>query len=554
MRARSIYNRNAYKDIYLTIKGIKIDSVSITYGGYFVKYGDDATLNISVSPTNHTKNANLLFTTTNENLLTVGPTGKLNILSDTDFDAVRIDCCLEIDRNCASKLLLGVNDGVISSVDTNPAFMSIAVKNGWCKSENEMLLSEAMAVTTLPSYVFSYNDELLELHELKYFNIVSFPSAMCSNCNNLSDFSYPLLLTSMSSSFHGCKSLKSVFIPKEILSMENTFQNSGVENLIIEESEINLKIGVSTFNGCNLSVLDFSKRPCTLYREAFGNLANLESIHIPDSVTINQNPFIGSAYKSITIDENSTKFYVEEDINALFSKDKTRVRFGGDGAYLLPETVYIDEYAFSKAVLPDDFTFNENTYIYQCAFQYTVMNVFDFKNISFVQTNTLNYIYAKEAIFYDTFTTNGLIFSVFTGWKNLEKVTFPVGITNSTFDRMFTGNEFSECTNLKEVEIPSTSKITKLGDNCFSNCASLESLFIPDSITEVGNYCFQRCGNINITGAKNVTTWGEKCFAYSKIQQFTFPSATTTVGKSAFYYCEDLKTVTFGTGIKTIGN
>ena len=555
VRARSIYNRNAYKDIYLTIKGIKVDSVSITYGGYLIKYGDEATLGISILPVNNTKNANLLFATTNENLLTVDSNGKLNILSDTDFDAVRIDCRLDIDNKVNARLLLGVNDGVISSVDTNTAFMSVAVKNGWCKSEDEMLLSEAMNITTLPTSTFYSNSELLELHELKYFNITAFPSNMCSYCSNLLDFSYPLLLTNIgSSSFYKCESLKSVFIPKEIVVIGNSsFQSTGIENLIMEESEISLNISTTAFSRCNLSVLDFSKRPCSLGRESFGRLVNLESIHIPDTVTIEQNPFIGSAYKSITIDENSTKFYVEEGINALFSKDKTRVIFGGDGAYLLPETKYIDEFAFSESTLSDSFTFNENTYIYQYAFQYTVMNVFDFKNIKFVQTNVLNYIYAKEAIFYDTFTSNGLIFSVFTGWKNLEKVTFPVGITNSAFDRMFTSNEFNGCTNLKEIEIPSSLQTSKLGDSCFSGCASLESLFIPDSITEVGKSCFQNCGNINITGAKNVTTWGERCFAYSKIQQFTFPDATITIGQYAFYGCQNIKSVSFGTGIQNVG-
>ena len=73
--------------------------------------------------------------------------------------------------------------------------------------------------------------------------------------------------------------------------------------------------------------------------------------------------------------------------------------------------------------------------------------------------------------------------------------------------------------------------MTSIGGTAFSDCRSLTSITIPDSVTKIGYSAFESC--ISLTSV-------------------TIPNSVTKIGYSAFESCSSLKSVTIGNGVTTI--
>ena len=82
---------------------------------------------------------------------------------------------------------------------------------------------------------------------------------------------------------------------------------------------------------------------------------------------------------------------------------------------------------------------------------------------------------------------------------------------------------FSNCTSLTSVTIPDS--VTSIDNSAFTNCISLTSVTIPDSVTSIGNGAFQDCYNLT---------------------SITIPDNVTSIGSDAFGYCVSLTSVTIG--------
>ncbi len=158
------------------------------------------------------------------------------------------------------------------------------------------------------------------------------------------------------------------------------------------------------------------------------------------------------------------------------------------------------------------------------------------------------------------------------------------------------------CKNIKgNFEIKSG--VEKLAVGCFSCCRSLESIIIPDSVTEIGSQAFSECGNLKniVTGAniseigpnivektlyyENSSNWSNgvlyigtyavmtndnvlaECrikegtqllagslFVYNnKIKKVFLPDSVKYIGNCAFQDCSNLKYVRIGKNVKKIG-
>lgn len=127
------------------------------------------------------------------------------------------------------------------------------------------------------------------------------------------------------------------------------------------------------------------------------------------------------------------------------------------------------------------------------------------------------------------------------GFSNLEIITIPNCV------KEICGSAFSDCCKLKEFKgrfasddgrciiidgelkafapaglttynIPNN--VTFIGDNAFSGCSYLESIFILNNVTEIGDYAFSWC---------------------SRLTNLTIPNSVTKIGDGAFYECHHLK-------------
>ena len=108
---------------------------------------------------------------------------------------------------------------------------------------------------------------------------------------------------------------------------------------------------------------------------------------------------------------------------------------------------------------------------------------------------------------------------------------------------------------MTEVHLPNT--LTRIGDNAFYNCSSLESVTIPDSVTSIGSSAFYNCSSLtNINIPDGVTSIGDNTFnrCSSLTGDLVIPDSVTSIGYNAFYNCSSLESVTIPDGVTSIGS
>ena len=97
-----------------------------------------------------------------------------------------------------------------------------------------------------------------------------------------------------------------------------------------------------------------------------------------------------------------------------------------------------------------------------------------------------------------------------------------------------------------EVVIPSSITVEGqeypvaiIGKSAFSDCSSLTSITIPNSVTSIGGSAFSGCSGLtSVTIPNSVTSIGWDAFENcSSLTSITIPNSVTSIGGSAFAYC-----------------
>ena len=169
-------------------------------------------------------------------------------------------------------------------------------------------------------------------------------------------------------------------------------------------------------------------------------------------------------------------------------------------------------------------------------------------------------------------------------FSKIKKVTVCEGITSISY------GVFYGCDNLSTVTIPES--VTKIGDSAFSGCSNISAAYYPgteeqwakvrvgyynenlinnivfESDSERPYYGFGTCGEnlewilcsdgefvISGTGdmydyADDIAPWDKK---KSNIKSISFPDGITSIGKFAFYECQNLTSVIIPDGVISIG-
>lgn len=178
----------------------------------------------------------------------------------------------------------------------------------------------------------------------------------------------------------------------------------------------------------------------------------------------------------------------------------------------------------------------------------------------------------------ETYSVTSIVNQAFRGCTSLTSVVIPQSIT-SVGDRVFYG-----CTQLTEliisdgdaslaispIEVVMNCPIEQiyLGRNLeystkiygttyyyspFENLATLKHVTCGDRCTTIPSMLFSGTGLVDIN-LNHVETIGGSAFrGCSFLSSLTLPNSLKTIEAEAFYYCEGLKDVQFGTGLETIG-
>lgn len=86
---------------------------------------------------------------------------------------------------------------------------------------------------------------------------------------------------------------------------------------------------------------------------------------------------------------------------------------------------------------------------------------------------------------------------------------------------------FYEKKNLKKITLPKG--LETIGRGAFQFC-KLDSVVIPDSVSEIEGYAFDTNGLKSVVLSKNLKIIGERAFAQNNISQITIPSSVEYIG------------------------
>ena len=111
---------------------------------------------------------------------------------------------------------------------------------------------------------------------------------------------------------------------------------------------------------------------------------------------------------------------------------------------------------------------------------------------------------------------------------------------------------FAYCLDMETVVLPEA--ITELKPYTFAGCSALESINLG-KVTTVGDYAFTECGALKSADLSAATSIGEYAFVYNKaLNGVTFNKEGATIGEGAFSYCEKLTSVSNLGKVTEIGN
>ena len=128
----------------------------------------------------------------------------------------------------------------------------------------------------------------------------------------------------------------------------------------------------------------------------------------------------------------------------------------------------------------------------------------------------------------------------------LESVMLPDSVTE------LGASAFSECQQLFGIVL--SGGLAKIPPSAFYRCQKLEEITIPDSVTDVGDWSFGHCISLKAAwlGANVRRIGGNAFLNCDALKQIVVPDSVTNIEASAFYDCNALETVVIGNGVKTI--
>ena len=374
-------------------------------------------------------------------------------------------------------------------------------------------------------------------------------------CKNLTSIVIPDSVTSINGgAFYDCNSLTHVTLSDNLTSISsNTFGNcSSLKSIIIPDGVTS--IGYAAFEGCsNLTDVITSNNIMTIEDSAFYDCSSLTYFIIPNNVTnINRDTFHGcNNLKNVIISYRVTDI----DISAFYGCDElTDISVDSDNTSYtsidgvlfdknMETLLYCPEGKSGAFTIPEGVTFTLDAF--DCCDELTDIIV-DANDASYISIDGVLFDKNAETLVFCPRGKSG-IYTIPDGVKNIETTAF------------------SNCNDLAKIKIPDS--VTNIKDDAF-NCEKLNALIVdPNNAFYTSKngvlfdkdmktlYCYPKGKAAKLyTIPDGVTSIGESAFAFcNHLTSISIPEGVTNIETNAFYSCGNLTNLVIPEGVTDIG-
>ena len=412
-------------------------------------------------------------------------------------------------------------------------------------------------------------------------------------CTSLKQIIIPDSVTNIETfAFRGCTSLTSITIPDSVAnigwdafldctSLSDIVIGNGVTyisrnpfaNTAYYNDESNWDNGILYIGNYLISAKsditgDVVIKEGTRVIAALSNCDSLTSITIPESVITLCDLFYGDTALTKIEVSSKNKSYSSLD-GVLFNKDKTELLWYPTGktapTYSIPNGVtsigdgaFCDCTSLASITIPDSTTSIGNSAFFGCTSLASVKignGVTSIGDSAFGYCDSLTSIIIPDSVTnIGTWAFEGTAYcNDESNWDNgilyignhlinaKSDISGSVEIKQGT--KVIAGYAFYRCVLLESIIIPDS--ITDINGGAFDECRSLDNVVIPDSVKVINEWTFSHCYSLkNITIPSSVTIIRDGAFGQcSSLENITIPDSVTSIGSRAFADCSSLKQI-----------